>query len=173
MSNWVFRSEVTDDKGETAFVRLVKAGDVLIRRHRKIRAEANPFDPAWTSYFADRQGLLMERGTRQLPAKLWKAQGGVCPVCQEPILEGGGWDVHHVTPKAQGGTNARTNFALLHDSCHWQAHSPSWNSELSAPVKRGFVGSSCTTLSGQTCAGLADPIGFRPDRRSALLPRPH
>lgn len=137
--NWVFRGEVADDKGERAFVRLVKASDVPIRRHRKIKAEAHPFDPAWTSYFADRRGLLMERGTRRLPAKLWVAQGGVCPVCQEPIPASGGWDVHHVTPKAQGGTDARSNLVLLHHSCHWQAHSPTWNSELSAPVERGFA----------------------------------
>jgi RNA-directed DNA polymerase len=137
--NWVFRGEVTDDKGERAFARLVKASDVPIRRHRKIKAEANPFDPAWTSYFVDRRGLLMGRGTRRLPAKLWQAQGGVCPVCQEPILASGGWDIHHVTPKAQGGTDARSNLVLLHHSCHWQAHSPTWNSALSAPVERGFV----------------------------------
>jgi RNA-directed DNA polymerase len=45
--NWVFRSEVTGDNGETAFVRLVRASDVSVRRHRKIKAAANPFDPAW------------------------------------------------------------------------------------------------------------------------------
>jgi RNA-directed DNA polymerase len=34
--------------------RLVYAGDTSIQRHRKIKGEANPFDPQWHSYFADR-----------------------------------------------------------------------------------------------------------------------
>jgi RNA-directed DNA polymerase len=139
MRNWVFRAEVVDDKGNSTFVRLVKAGDVPIRRHRKIRAEANPFDPVWDSYFADRHGLLMDRQGRNLPPKLWKAQGGICPVCREMITVNSGWEIHHVVPRGLGGSEARANLTLLHTNCHWQAHSYTWNSELAAPVKRGFV----------------------------------
>jgi RNA-directed DNA polymerase len=32
----------------------VKAGDIPIRRHIKIRQAANPFDPQWKTYFAER-----------------------------------------------------------------------------------------------------------------------
>ncbi len=124
--NWVFRGEVTGDKGEKAFVRLVKASDVPIRRHRKIKAEANPFDAAWDRYFEERRGLLMQHQGRQLPQKLWKAQKGVCPVCREPITVEGGWNIHLVVPRARGGTNARANLALLHPNCHWQAQSLAW-----------------------------------------------
>jgi len=35
------------------------AAEVPIRRHIKIKAEANPFDPAWEGYFEDRQGFKM------------------------------------------------------------------------------------------------------------------
>jgi RNA-directed DNA polymerase len=139
MRNWVFRAEVLGDDGTGSFVRLVKAGDVPIRRHRKIKAEANPFDPKWDSYFVDRQGLLMDRQGRKLPPKLWKAQGGVCPVCRELITVHSGWEIHHVVPRAHDGSEARSNLVLLHTNCHWQAHSYTWNGELAAPVKRGFV----------------------------------
>jgi len=33
---------------------LVKPADISIRRHLKIRGEANPFDPCWRAYFEDR-----------------------------------------------------------------------------------------------------------------------
>jgi RNA-directed DNA polymerase len=34
--------------------RLVYAGETSIRRHQKIKGEANPFDPRWHPYFAER-----------------------------------------------------------------------------------------------------------------------
>ena len=34
--------------------RLAYATDVRIRRHLKIKSDANPFDPAWRSYFDER-----------------------------------------------------------------------------------------------------------------------
>jgi RNA-directed DNA polymerase len=40
-----------------------------IRRHRKIRADAHPFDPQWESYFEKRLGFVMLdalRGRKQL-----------------------------------------------------------------------------------------------------------
>jgi RNA-directed DNA polymerase len=43
---------------------MLHASDVPIRRHCKIRAEANPFDPRWNSYFAARRGLPSETTDR-------------------------------------------------------------------------------------------------------------
>ncbi|CAM5421871.1 group II intron reverse transcriptase/maturase [Sphingobium scionense] len=66
--DWVFRAEARDDAGSSTFVRLVKASDVPIRRHCKVRAESNPFDPAWDSYFAERRTLPMDRQDRPAQA---------------------------------------------------------------------------------------------------------
>lgn len=52
--DWVFRAGMTNETGTNTFVRLFSAASVPIRRHRKIRADANPFDPAWRGYFAAR-----------------------------------------------------------------------------------------------------------------------
>ena len=136
--NWVFRATVKDDQGNSTYVRLVEASDVPIRRHRKIRADANPFDPSWDEYFAKRRGMLMDRQERKTASKLWKAQKGVCPICREHVTESTGWEIHHVVPRALGGADALSNLMLLHTNCHWQVHSKAWNGELVAPVKRGF-----------------------------------
>ncbi len=42
-------------KGECKMVRLFHAADVPIRYHTKIRAEANPYDPAFDDYFEKRE----------------------------------------------------------------------------------------------------------------------
>jgi RNA-directed DNA polymerase len=49
---WVF----TPPKGEGT-LRLARTSDTPIRRHIKIRKDANPFDPAWTEYFEKRERL--------------------------------------------------------------------------------------------------------------------
>lgn len=53
--NWVFKATTTGDGGATTVERLFKSAAVPIRRHVKIRATANPFDPAWDSYLATRR----------------------------------------------------------------------------------------------------------------------
>src|SRR5262249_13447172 len=49
-----FRGTVTDKGGGQRLVRLVQAGATPIRRHVKIRGEANPYHPAWELYFEGR-----------------------------------------------------------------------------------------------------------------------
>lgn len=55
MRNWVFKAKSTNGAGDATVERLLKAADVPIRRHVKIRAAANPFDPAWDRYLSNRR----------------------------------------------------------------------------------------------------------------------
>lgn len=41
-------------EGQAVWVKLVYASDTKIKRHIKIRQEANPFDSQWRSYFQER-----------------------------------------------------------------------------------------------------------------------
>jgi RNA-directed DNA polymerase len=52
--SWVFATKSTID-GDIHQLRLFRAMTVPILRHVKIRGRANPFDPAWMSYFTRRQ----------------------------------------------------------------------------------------------------------------------
>jgi len=54
--HWVFAAVTSDGRlnGNPMLVQLAYASDTPIRRHRKIRAAANPFDPQWESYFEER-----------------------------------------------------------------------------------------------------------------------
>ncbi|MGI9484523.1 MAG: group II intron reverse transcriptase/maturase [Geminicoccaceae bacterium] len=138
--NWVFGTEVTGDDGEKRFVTLVQARDTQLRRHIKIKGEANRFDPAWEPYFEKRLGLIMKDDLkgRKLLLHLWRAQESRCTNCGEPITKETGWNLHHILPKAQGGTDKLTNLVLMHPNCHRQIHSL-MRRERTAPVIRGFA----------------------------------
>jgi RNA-directed DNA polymerase len=127
----VFVSRTSDSEGKRKVVSLVKASDMKIRRHAKIKGAANPFDPQWEAYFEDRLGLKMQgslRGRRKL-LYLWWSQNKRCVLCDEPITTETGWHVHHRVPRDQGGTDTYANLALLHPNCHRQLHANGWKLE--------------------------------------------
>lgn len=123
--HWVFTGEVTDQQGEKRRVTLISAARTPIRYHTKIKGEANPYDPEWETYFEHRLGVKMAntlKGRRQL-LQLWKAQDGLCPICNQKITERMGWHNHHIVWRSQGGIDGMSNRVLLHPECHRQVHS--------------------------------------------------
>ena len=114
---WVFREKGGND-------RLIKMNDIPVRRHAKIRADANPYDPEQCEYFTEREKKKHERNVRSKRSKMWIKQHGVCPICQLPLdRDEELWDIHHIKPKSEGGSDSMTNLTLLHLTCHEQIHS--------------------------------------------------
>jgi RNA-directed DNA polymerase len=135
---WVFTGVVIGRKGVLETVRLFRAAQTPIKRHTKIRGEANPFDPAWEVYFEKRLGVKMEstlRGKRQLLA-LWRSQNGLCPICNQKITKITGWHSHHILWRSKGGSDGVENRVLLHPICHQQVHSQDLHVEKPRPVIR-------------------------------------
>ena len=113
--NWVFK-----EKGNK--IALFKMDSIPIRRHIKIRGEANPYDPKWYEYFTERAMKLRKRNARSRQDNLWTDQNGICPVCQTELDEGEEWHTHHRKPKCRGGKDNVDNLVLLHSVCHRQVH---------------------------------------------------
>ncbi len=133
--NWVFTGEVKDEKGNTKPVHLRRAFDVKIQRHTPIQGAANPFDPAWETYFEKRLDVKTEQnltGKRQL-LHLWKEQDGTCPMCHQKITWITGWHSHHLIWRSKGGTDRAENRVLLHPNCHRQLHSQGVHVEKPRP----------------------------------------
>ncbi len=128
---WVFaaRTGATPNKGEPSWVRLLKAGDIPIRRHLKVKVDANPFDPQWEVYFEGRLTFKLKNSLvgRHTLLSLWLRQAGTCPVCSQKLTEERGWHVHHILPKANGGNERQSNLLMLHPNCHMQTHSRRFN----------------------------------------------
>lgn len=123
--SWVFFAKVKDSKGQQREIWLYSASQMPIKRHIKVRGQANPYDPAWEIYFEKRLGVKMEdnlSGRRKL-LYLWKEQDGICPVCNQKITDLTGWHHHHIVWRSKGGSDKAENRVLLHPSCHRQVHS--------------------------------------------------
>jgi RNA-directed DNA polymerase len=123
--NWVFHGTVESKEGAPQAVYLLKASKVAIKRHIKIKGEANPYDPAWEEYFERRLDVKMEatlKGRRQL-LTLYKEQNGICPICRQEITEITEWHRHHIIWRSNGGKDTTENLMLLHPECHRQVHS--------------------------------------------------
>jgi len=123
-NNWTFSAKATGPQGKQPRVYLFTASQVPIRRHVKTRAQANPYDPSWETYFEQRLNAKMIgtlRGRKQL-LNLWKSQQGICPVCSQKITSQTGWHSHHIVWRSKGGSDRANNRILLHPNCHQQVH---------------------------------------------------
>ncbi len=84
---------------------LYKASTIPIRRHIKIKSEANPYAPEWESYFEKRQALiwLKSQNGRNRIVAIWRKQEKRCPIWGQSFSQETGWDIHHIVRKTQGG----------------------------------------------------------------------
>lgn len=123
---WHFAAERSSEDGRKITTPLVRASDFKIRRHVKIIAEANPFDPAWDDYFEKRrqEQMLAAHGHKHDFQALFTRQRGLCARCGCPITAEAGWHVHHRQRRIDGGSDELDNKALLHKVCHVQHHHP-------------------------------------------------
>jgi RNA-directed DNA polymerase len=121
--NWVFGATGLEKDGQKHFVTLLACSDTPIRRHVKIKREANPYDPNWEEYFEARWDRSLRENLKKgsKVSALMIRQRGICPLCKQWI--GKWWNTHHVTFKASGGSEAMSNLVLLHPNCHRQLHS--------------------------------------------------
>jgi RNA-directed DNA polymerase len=122
--NWCFFGETCDDRGQPIQVWLWHARSTPIKRHVKVKGDANPYDPAYEIYFEQREGTHMQetfRGTRTLRF-LWHEQRGLCTVCNTKITRITGWRLHHCVPRVMGGSQSAENRVLLHPECHDRVH---------------------------------------------------
>jgi len=122
--NWVFAANTADKRT----LKLYDAFSTKIQRHVKVKAEANPFDPKWETYFEERYYLKIKKHpmlSKRLRTLL-NRQEGKCPVCEQPFTEKDKWNVHHVIHVTAGGMDNLDNLRLLHPNCHRQVHTQKW-----------------------------------------------
>ena len=122
--DWSFFGETCDDEGRPNKVWLYHAKSTPIKRHVKVKGEANPYDPTYETYFEEREGAHMLetfRGTRTL-RYLWYEQRGLCTQCNTKITRITGWRLHYCVPRVMGGSTGATNCVLLHPECHDRVH---------------------------------------------------
>lgn len=136
---WAFQV-ITKDRmfnGQRVTTALLKASDTPIRRHVKIKAEVNPFDPQWETYFEERIARKMSANLRERKrlTTLWSQQRGRCPICNQRITTETGWHIHHIVRRFEGGKHILSNLLMVHPNCHRQIHSQRLEVVKPAPAK--------------------------------------
>jgi RNA-directed DNA polymerase len=115
LSNWTF--------SEKGFF-LSQFRTTSLENYESIAYGKNPFSSADKDYFAERKSKAIIRKD-SFQNKLLEKQGGFCPLC-EGFLVTNDWDeplhVHHLVPRADGGTDSISNLMLLHEECHYSVH---------------------------------------------------
>ena len=137
--NWIFTGEMLDDQDQPSKIRLLSATDTPIRRHVKVKSDANPYDPAYETYFEKREGNRMQdtfRGSRFLRF-LWHEQRGLCAVCHTKITPLTGWRLHYCVPRVKGGSTSAKNRVLLHPECHDKVHRLGLSVSKPRPTPKG------------------------------------
>jgi len=123
--DWVFTGQVKGKDGSKRKVSLFRAVKVPIKRHVKVKAVANPYDPEWEHYFERRLQVKMadKLKSKRTELNLWLSQNGTCPVCEQLLTEDTDWERHHIIQRVHGGPDTLDNLVLLHPTCHRQVHS--------------------------------------------------
>ncbi|MEO5333953.1 MAG: group II intron reverse transcriptase/maturase [Magnetococcus sp. YQC-5] len=123
LRNWVFAVNTRNKEGKEITISLKTASDVPIKRHVKIKSEANPYDPEWDLYLEQRERLAVnEKAKWDKTGRLILRQKGLCLECEEKFKAEEVWQIHHIVAKAFGGTDALKNLQLLHTNCHRRLH---------------------------------------------------
>ncbi|WP_454730851.1 MULTISPECIES: group II intron reverse transcriptase/maturase [Cupriavidus] len=122
--NWVFGTRIAESNGSSYWLELYSLASTPIRRHKKIRGDYHPFDPAQERYGETlRQERMLESMLhRKQWIKLYMSQRGLCAVCEGKITKETGWEDHHIEYRTHGGSDALGNRVLLHPDCHKQVH---------------------------------------------------
>jgi RNA-directed DNA polymerase len=122
--NWIFTGRIKGKDGKTQVIKLISAAKTPIRRHIKVKVQANPYDPSWEPYFEHRVEIKMNNlfRRRYKLQYLWRSQKGICPVCSQKITKRTWWHCHHLVWKTRGGSDRVNNLVLLHPNCHQQVH---------------------------------------------------
>jgi RNA-directed DNA polymerase len=120
--HWVFATTIRGYNGAPRTLSLLSATDTRIVRHVRVKADANPFDPAWDAYFAEHKcsRMLQRLQDRRFPKQLWQQQEGKCPVCGQLIDDENQWLTRPMVPIKAGGTRSLANLKILHPTCQRQ-----------------------------------------------------
>lgn len=143
--HWVFATDARGYAGDRRTVALLNAAATPIVRHVKIQSKANPFDPAWEHYYAQRKSARMLQRLQGRPfyKRLWQEQAGICPGCGHLIEDDERWCVVPIIPFEDGGTRSLPNLRMLHPSCRHRFRVADKqprhrDNRVPAPRERGF-----------------------------------
>ena len=107
----------------TPFAILINPTTLPITRHIKVKGRNSPYDPKLRDYWTKRTRRRVSRQTyTRLRLQVLQAQEYRCWQCDILFQPDEAIDLHHIIPRASGGSNRGDNRAAIHPYCHRQVH---------------------------------------------------
>ena len=101
---------------------LIRLSDIPILNYVKVKKGVRVYCKDDKEYWQKRDERLTNQRLIKYRKSLYKKQEGKCTYCDYPILPSDKLQVHHIIPKAEGGTNSHSNLMLTHAECHRELH---------------------------------------------------
>jgi len=98
---------------------LLKFSWFKIERHVLVKGASSPDDPSLQEYWWARKRVNIRYLTSD-EVDLANDQDWECPYCGMELMNGEPLERHHLTPRSEGGSDARSNRVLVHLYCHQQ-----------------------------------------------------
>ena len=110
------------------------------KRFVKVKNGMRVYDADHAEYWNKREYLNTQKRLYAKESKvLFEKQNGLCPYCKSQIIEMNVVNyethVHHMLPRAFGGTERYSNLRLLHNDCHVDLHKRLSRKEMAGIVK--------------------------------------
>jgi RNA-directed DNA polymerase len=88
--HWVFSGPVPDEDGTPVAARLFATTSCRFQRHTKVKANANPYDPAWWAYFTQRRARRTQAKPAADGSPVQELHASPCSPQAAPLLRKGG-----------------------------------------------------------------------------------
>ena len=110
------------------------------KRFVKVKNGMRVYNADHTEYWNKREYLNTQKRLYAKQSRvLFEKQNGLCPYCKSQIIETNVVNhethVHHMLPRAFGGTERYSNLRLLHNECHIDLHKRLSRKEMAGIVK--------------------------------------
>lgn len=107
---------------ETDTISLRRLTTIAISNHPKVAKGKRVYCKDHTDYWKQREYKLMVNKLFSKHKTLYIKQKGICSYCNYPFAFEDSLHAHHITPRAEGGTDEQSNLRLLHAECHRDLH---------------------------------------------------
>jgi RNA-directed DNA polymerase len=107
---------------ETDDTQLIRLTTFSIVNHPKVAKGKRVYCKEHADYWEKREYRLMFNRLFSIHKTLYKKQKGNCSQCNYPFALHDDLHIHHIIPKADGGTDEQSNLSLLHADCHHDLH---------------------------------------------------
>jgi len=117
-ADWVLVGKRKNDKGVVVHNFLPYLTWVSSSKHVKVKGDESPYNPDSPIYWTMRMAKYSPFPTGT--SYLLRIQRGKCPLCRGAftVFDSGEWEIDHIVPVSQGGSNSYTNLQLVHKTCH-------------------------------------------------------